>query len=488
MLHCTLVQAPGSGLARAHVELSISVAPGLAGRHLQAALARRYGTGDLYVRGRPLTSLSVGEGPLVNGAVIVDGFAGIPRRPGACGSAAGVLVLAVHGGPAAGTTITLTRGRFRIGRCGTDIVIPDAGLSRSHALLDVSDAAVTLTDLDSANGTFVDGRKIRACAVTTASTIRCGDSTLSLALGSGPAPSGTAAAGLETGAGGGGAGGGGRLSCRTRRGPKPRRPGQQGGAGPDGGIAAAGRSRAGRLYGDVDISRFYRGVRGLGPRPGRVRPPSAPRTHRGRRGGGAAGPAAPLPCRTVRRRPGRPRGRRAFCPWDAGWCLLPGVLAARAVRAACEPPAGTSPPGVCASRARRDSVATRPGRGAGHGSGPARSRAWARPLRHHAARQLPAGLPHPRPCLRQPGVVADRGTVSARRVVVGGPDGGDGMAGRWSGRGLRRWPADHPGPRRSGTAVRKRGTRGTTRERRAGRRLGTPWVRFVQQPPVKAGR
>lgn len=199
MLHCTLVQAPGSGPARAQVELSIRVAPGLSGRHLQAALSRRYGTGELYVRGRRLTALSVGESPLVNGAVIVDGFAGFagPPRRAVAGEPAAGLVLAVHGGPAAGTIITLPRGQFRIGRSGTDIVIPDAGLSRNHALLDVSDAAVTLTDLDSANGTFVDGRKIRACAVTTASTIRCGDSTLSLALGTGPDSSGAAAAGLE---------------------------------------------------------------------------------------------------------------------------------------------------------------------------------------------------------------------------------------------------------------------------------------------------
>ncbi|MEO5781286.1 MAG: FtsK/SpoIIIE domain-containing protein [Arthrobacter oryzae] len=185
MLHCTLVPAPGSRLAHEPVELAIDAPPGLAGRHLQAALTRRYGTGGLFIQGLRLTSLVVGERPLINGAILVDGLSGIPRPTAAGASAAAALALAVHGGPAAGTIFALHRGQFRIGRSGTDIVIPDAGLSREHARLDVSESSVTLADLGSANGTFVDGLRVRSCSVTTASVIRCGDSTMSLGFGTG---------------------------------------------------------------------------------------------------------------------------------------------------------------------------------------------------------------------------------------------------------------------------------------------------------------
>ena len=100
--------------------------------------------------------MTAGEAPLVHGAVLVDG-AGAPAagRPGAA-----PLVLAVHSGPGAGLVFPLRRGRFRIGRSGTEIVIPDAELSREHARLDVTDSAVTLVDLGSANGTTVDGRRV----------------------------------------------------------------------------------------------------------------------------------------------------------------------------------------------------------------------------------------------------------------------------------------------------------------------------------------
>ncbi len=79
-----------------------------------------------------------------------------------------MLLLAVHSGPGAGTLVTLRRGQFRIGRSGTEIVIPDAALSREHACLDVSDSDVTIVDLGSANGTRVDGRMVQTAPVTTA--------------------------------------------------------------------------------------------------------------------------------------------------------------------------------------------------------------------------------------------------------------------------------------------------------------------------------
>lgn len=185
MLHCTLVPAPGSALSPGPEELALELPMACPGAQLQSALSTRYGTGALTVDGAPLESLTAGEPPLVHGAVLVDGP--VPRR-NAAASPVATLLLAVHGGPGAGTIVPLRRGRFRIGRSGTEIAIPDAELSREHARLDVSESSVTIVDLSSANGTAVDGGRVRESPVTTASSIRCGNSSLALIFtGSGDA-------------------------------------------------------------------------------------------------------------------------------------------------------------------------------------------------------------------------------------------------------------------------------------------------------------
>ena len=181
------------------VELAVEVPDPCPGADLEAAIARRYGTGGLFVRGAPVAAMTVGAAPLVHGAVLIDaavlaggaGLAGgaaaaIPSGPGRADTA--TLLLAVHSGPAAGTLVALRRGRFRIGRRETEILIPDAALSREHARLDVSDSDVKIVDLGSANGTSVDGRKVRSAPVTMLSVIRCGESTMSLRLGPRVAP------------------------------------------------------------------------------------------------------------------------------------------------------------------------------------------------------------------------------------------------------------------------------------------------------------
>lgn len=191
MLHCTLVAAPGSALRSGPVELAIELPEGCPGADLQAALSRRYGTGTLSVGRMPVAALRVGDGPLVQGAVLVDGAApdgARDRTP---------LALAVHSGPGAGLVFPLRRGRFRIGRSGTGIVIPDPELSRQHAQLEVTDSAVTLLDLGSGNGVRVDGKKVQAAAVSTDSIISCGGSSMSLVFGGTMDPGGQSAAGSD---------------------------------------------------------------------------------------------------------------------------------------------------------------------------------------------------------------------------------------------------------------------------------------------------
>lgn len=194
MLHCTLVPAPGSALTSGPVELAIEVPARCPGAELQAAISRCYGTRELTVDRVPVAALKVGEGPLVHGAVLVDG------APPATTLDAAPLVLAVHSGPGAGLIFPLRRGQFRIGRSGTEIVIPDAELSREHALLAVTDSAVTVLDLGSVNGVSVDGRKVRAAAVSTDSMIECGGSSMSLVFGGATGPGIPASAGSDVSA------------------------------------------------------------------------------------------------------------------------------------------------------------------------------------------------------------------------------------------------------------------------------------------------
>lgn len=179
-IHCTLVRGPHAGRPGPPLELTIEAAPGCPGGEVQQALAGEYGADELTVRGTPLCRLAAGVPPLVTGAVIVDGEGEPPPGAADCPPS---LLLAIQSGPAAGTVLPLRRGRYRIGRSGTEIAIPDAALSREHAWLDVTDTAITIADLGSANGTVVDGKKVSRAAVSTDSLISCGNSTMSIVFG-----------------------------------------------------------------------------------------------------------------------------------------------------------------------------------------------------------------------------------------------------------------------------------------------------------------
>jgi len=190
LLHCTLVGQPGSAVA-GPVELSIAAPSGCPGAVIQNAVSRKFGTARLSVAGLPLAALTAGAAPLVNGAVLVDGCPAGPRArtqagpgPGGWMAPSGAsLLLAVLSGPGAGTVLPVRRGRYRIGRSGTELAVPDADLSREHARLDVSDAGITLTDLGSANGTRIDGRQVHSAPVSTETIIGCGHSTLAVLFG-----------------------------------------------------------------------------------------------------------------------------------------------------------------------------------------------------------------------------------------------------------------------------------------------------------------
>lgn len=63
-----------------------------------------------------------------------------------------------HGGPR--PTGGMRQGSFTVGRAGSDIILDGDGVSRCHCRLDVRGASLEVTDLGSANGTWVNGARL----------------------------------------------------------------------------------------------------------------------------------------------------------------------------------------------------------------------------------------------------------------------------------------------------------------------------------------
>ncbi len=93
--------------------------------------------------------------------------------------------LTVQGGEQTGEAIEVRGDRFVIGRDpSTDLVLRDREVSRRHAeLRTLPDGATELRDLDSRNGTFVDGRRIESStALSGGEELRLGRSTFRTSL------------------------------------------------------------------------------------------------------------------------------------------------------------------------------------------------------------------------------------------------------------------------------------------------------------------
>src|SRR3982751_2970499 len=80
-------------------------------------------------------------------------------------------------GPLRGQIISLTGDGLTIGRGPSNDVHPaDLSLSRSHSVLATEQDRVTLTDLDSANGTFVNGVPIKTRLLEHGDQVKVGES------------------------------------------------------------------------------------------------------------------------------------------------------------------------------------------------------------------------------------------------------------------------------------------------------------------------
>jgi Inner membrane component of T3SS, cytoplasmic domain len=90
--------------------------------------------------------------------------------------------LFVVSGPDKGLEFQLKSERTVIGRKGTDFGLNDPEISRHHCLLEVRDRFVNLKDMDSTNGTFFDGERVRAAFLQDGSEFRVGTSTIRISI------------------------------------------------------------------------------------------------------------------------------------------------------------------------------------------------------------------------------------------------------------------------------------------------------------------
>jgi FHA domain len=90
--------------------------------------------------------------------------------------------LVITAPPEAARTIPLAHAPLSIGRTGaSDVVLPEAQVSRNHCQVHVTDGQVIVTDLGSTNGTFVDGQRIaEPTALDVDATLKIGPFLLTL--------------------------------------------------------------------------------------------------------------------------------------------------------------------------------------------------------------------------------------------------------------------------------------------------------------------
>lgn len=82
-----------------------------------------------------------------------------------------------------GRTYELNIGTITIGRGeNVSIQIPDSGISRKHLEISVTNKEILVEDLNSTNGTFINGKQIKAYLVTEPISINLGSSKLEIRI------------------------------------------------------------------------------------------------------------------------------------------------------------------------------------------------------------------------------------------------------------------------------------------------------------------
>src|SRR4051812_42616358 len=95
--------------------------------------------------------------------------------------------LSVQTGPAAGREFATDKERIRIGNArvpagrdgsGNDLALDDKKVSRFHCEIALTDKGWLLTDLDSTNGTWLDGKRVERAYISPGSSLVVGDSSI----------------------------------------------------------------------------------------------------------------------------------------------------------------------------------------------------------------------------------------------------------------------------------------------------------------------
>jgi pSer/pThr/pTyr-binding forkhead associated (FHA) protein len=90
-------------------------------------------------------------------------------------------------GQARGMEYTVTKAYTVIGRDNSADIIPrDAHISRQHAVIVYVDASYILKDLDSTNGTFMNGASIKQASLRHGDKFRVGETTFQFILQENP--------------------------------------------------------------------------------------------------------------------------------------------------------------------------------------------------------------------------------------------------------------------------------------------------------------
>ena len=81
-----------------------------------------------------------------------------------------------------GTEHRLSGAQVTVGRSGTDITVDDPEVSRKHCLIKVFGDRIVIIDLDSTNGTYVDGKKVKTASLGISEQFGIGNSVFELAV------------------------------------------------------------------------------------------------------------------------------------------------------------------------------------------------------------------------------------------------------------------------------------------------------------------
>jgi pSer/pThr/pTyr-binding forkhead associated (FHA) protein len=120
----------------------------------------------------------------------VDRYTLIVERHDADGADAIWGYLTCESSPFTGKVVPLDETEIFIGRAGEEnVVIDHPSISRRHARVAREGAGARITDLDSSNGVFVDGRKVREAALKDGALVTLGDIRMIFKMmGSSPGP------------------------------------------------------------------------------------------------------------------------------------------------------------------------------------------------------------------------------------------------------------------------------------------------------------